>query len=147
MKKQGKKGNRGGSNNHKKNGSKRGESNNHKKRWWGSGLYFVFILLILLLWAKSMYLAVFYLLLSFVTYIQFSMDKHYSMSSHWRISEKRLLLLSFLGGWPGGLLAQKYIHHKSSKKSFNRVFLLVIVLNLLSLIYLLSNNEIFAYLK
>ena len=39
-----------------------------------------------------------------------------------RISETNLHGIELLGGWPGGLLAQVYLRHKSKKKSYQKNF-------------------------
>jgi uncharacterized membrane protein YsdA (DUF1294 family) len=38
-------------------------------------------------------------------------------------------LLSLAGGWPGALVAQQKLHHKSKKQSFRLVFWLTVLLN------------------
>jgi len=40
----------------------------------------------------------------------------------WRTQESTLHLLSLVGGWPGALVAQQKLRHKSKKQSFRFVF-------------------------
>ena len=40
----------------------------------------------------------------------------------WRTQESTLHMLALTGGWPGAALAQQIFRHKSSKKTFRRVF-------------------------
>ena len=39
-----------------------------------------------------------------------------------RTAETRLILLGWLGGWPGAWLAQRYFHHKTRKPGFQARF-------------------------
>jgi uncharacterized membrane protein YsdA (DUF1294 family) len=43
-----------------------------------------------------------------------------------------------MGGWPGGLIAQRVLHHKSSKKSFLLTYWLMVLLNIGGLFMLIS---------
>ena len=65
-------------------------------------------------------------LLAFGAYGQ---DKWAARTGRWRTSEDTLHLLSFLGGWPGALLAQRVFRHKSSKRSFQGRFWRTVVMN------------------
>jgi uncharacterized membrane protein YsdA (DUF1294 family) len=48
--------------------------------------------------------------------------------------EQLLQLLALFGGWPGALLAQQYLRHKSNKKPFLWVFWCCVILNFAVLI-------------
>jgi len=41
-----------------------------------------------------------------------------------------LHLLSLAGGWPGALLAQQLLRHKSAKAEFRQVFWATVVINI-----------------
>ncbi|WP_312409391.1 DUF1294 domain-containing protein [Comamonas sp.] len=79
-----------------------------------------------------------YLLASLVTFAWYAWDKAAARQGHWRTPEKHLWLLGLLGGWPGALLAQRWLRHKSSKQEFLQVFWLTVVLNLVGLCLLFS---------
>lgn len=81
-------------------------------------------------WGIAHEWALYYLALTFVTAIVYSRDKGAARRGDWRTSEQTLHILGLLGGWPGGLLAQKALRHKSSKTSFQVVFWICVVLNL-----------------
>jgi len=54
------------------------------------------------------------------------------------ISERTLHLLSLIGGWPGALVAQRLIKHKTQKQPFRRVFWLTIIPNCGGVAWLLT---------
>ena len=59
-------------------------------------------------------------------------DKHQAQSGGWRTPEATLHALALLGGWPGALLAQQCLRHKSSKPEFRQAFWATVVLNMLA---------------
>lgn len=75
-------------------------------------------------------LAVFYLVASAVAFIAYARDKSAAAENQWRTPESRLHLYSLAGGWPGALLAQTVLRHKSRKQSFQAVFFTTVLLNL-----------------
>ncbi|CAM5224798.1 DUF1294 domain-containing protein [Alishewanella longhuensis] len=77
-----------------------------------------------------------YLLLSIFTYLSYWFDKRKAQAGRWRTPESTLQFMSLLGGWPGALLAQRYLRHKSQKRSFLWQFWFTVVLNLAALLYL-----------
>ena len=83
-------------------------------------------------------LAGLYLACSLACFVAYVMDKAAARAGRWRISEKSLLLLGLVGGWPGGLLAQRLLRHKTAKRPFQRAFWCTVVLNLMALAWLLS---------
>lgn len=75
-----------------------------------------------------------YLVFSMITFIVYYFDKKSSLKrSTARTSEQTLLLLGLFGGWPGSIIAQQFLRHKSSKKAFRRLFWLTVILNILAL--------------
>lgn len=67
--------------------------------------------------------------LSVVTYVVYAMDKGAAQRNGQRVPEKNLHLLALLGGWPGALLAQQHLRHKSIKQPFQKVFWLTVMMN------------------
>jgi len=59
---------------------------------------------------------------SAITYAIYASDKKRAQRGGWRISEALLHLCEAIGGWPGALLAQHHLHHKSAKISYLLVF-------------------------
>ena len=62
----------------------------------------------------------------------------------WRIRESALLLLGLLGGWPGAVLAQQWLRHKSAKPSLRNAFWLTVLVNT-SLFVVLSSPRFGAW--
>ena len=67
--------------------------------------------------------------MSVLTYAIYAMDKGAAQHNAQRIPEKNLHLLALLGGWPGALLAQQNLRHKSIKQPFQKVFWFTVVMN------------------
>lgn len=99
-------------------------------------LFFAGLLLACWQGKLSTYIVAAYLLLSVVTYLSYWLDKRKAQSGRWRTAESTLQFMSLLGGWPGALLAQRYLRHKSQKRSFLWQFWFTVVLNLAVLFYL-----------
>lgn len=59
----------------------------------------------------------------------YAWDKSAARSGRWRTRESTLHFLGLIGGWPGALLAQHAVRHKSRKAAFQVVFWLTVVLN------------------
>ncbi len=70
---------------------------------------------------------------SVAAYIAYATDKSAARRDAWRVRERTLHLLGLAGGWPGALIAQRVLRHKSAKRSFRAVFWLTVVLNCLAL--------------
>lgn len=66
---------------------------------------------------------------SVVAFVAYAMDKSAAREGRWRIPEKYLHLFSLIGGWPGALIAQRLLRHKSSKTSFQVAYWVHVVLN------------------
>ena len=77
-----------------------------------------------------MWLPAAYLGLSGVTFLWYWHDKSAAQNDRRRTPESTLQLLALLCGWPGALLAQSLLRHKNRKMPFQRMFWLVMVINL-----------------
>lgn len=79
-----------------------------------------------------------YVVASVVTIAIYALDKYSAIRGGWRVSEMTLLLLGVAGGWPGAIVAQQAIRHKSRKPSFRRAFWATVVLNVALFLFLSS---------
>lgn len=104
-------------------------------------LCFAVVLVLAFFFAKlPLYILAAYALLSVLTYIAYWLDKRKAQARRWRTPESTLQLLALLGGWPGALLAQAYLRHKSQKKPFLVVFWFAVVVNLIALSWMASQQ-------
>ncbi|HSP01762.1 MAG TPA: DUF1294 domain-containing protein [Thioalkalivibrio sp.] len=76
-----------------------------------------------------MFLLAWYLVACVITFSAYALDKSAARRGRWRTRESTLHLLSLAGGWPGALMAQQWLRHKSKKQSFRRWFWLTVLLN------------------
>lgn len=83
-----------------------------------------------------------YALLSALTFTIYWQDKRAAINGDLRTPESTLQTFSLLGGWPGGLMAQLVLHHKSSKKSFLLTYWLMVLLNITGLFMITSPTSI-----
>ena len=66
-------------------------------------------------------------ILSVITFFMYGVDKFKAQRGKWRISEKALLISSFIGGAVGGFLAMQLFRHKTKHWYFNVVNILGLV--------------------
>lgn len=76
------------------------------------------------LWVLFLYLAV-----SGITFAAYAIDKSAARLRQRRVAETSLILLGMLGGWPGAILAQQLLRHKTAKLSFRAVFWVSVLIN------------------
>ena len=76
-----------------------------------------------------------YLAASVVTFIAYAIDKSAARKGRWRTKEGTLHVLAMIGGWPGALVAQRVLRHKSRKQPFRVIFWLTVILNCAALVW------------
>nr|WP_321399142.1 cold shock and DUF1294 domain-containing protein [uncultured Desulfobacter sp.] len=72
---------------------------------------------------------IFYSIMSLLTLCMYAKDKSAALKENWRTSERTLHILSLLGGWPGAILAQSFLRHKSKKIRFRIIFWVTAISN------------------
>lgn len=82
-----------------------------------------------------------YLAMSLATLAAYAADKSAAQANRRRIPENTLHLFALLGGWPGALVAQQWLRHKSVKASFLAMFWTTVLLNLGALAWFVSRGH------
>ena len=77
---------------------------------------------------------------SLLAFVMYARDKAAAQGGRWRTAENALHMVALFGGWPGALLAQRMLRHKSSKASFQAMFWATVLINCGVLGWLLTAN-------
>jgi uncharacterized membrane protein YsdA (DUF1294 family)/cold shock CspA family protein len=79
-----------------------------------------------------------YVSASLITFILYAMDKSAARNGSWRTQESTMHLFSLAGGWPGALVAQQKLRHKTRKQPFRSIFWITVLLNCGAFIWLFT---------
>lgn len=60
----------------------------------------------------------YFILINIISFISYMIDKILAIYNKYRISERKLLIISIIGGAFGGLLSMYIFHHKTHKWYF-----------------------------
>jgi uncharacterized membrane protein YsdA (DUF1294 family) len=102
------------------------------------GFLFLAVLSVLALLGRlSGLVPVAYGVASLITFAVYGLDKAAAGRGGWRTPEATLHLLALAGGWPGALIAQHLLRHKSRKTPFQVTFWTTVVVNCVALVWLL----------
>ena len=100
---------------------------------------FIFLYaLVAILWRVPNLVAGAYLALSVACFAAYAADKSAAKSGGRRTPESTLLVIGTFGGWPGGILAQQLLRHKSLKASFRAAFWGSVAINICAFVILSS---------
>jgi uncharacterized membrane protein YsdA (DUF1294 family)/cold shock CspA family protein len=121
----------------------RSRPRNTAAQWGGASLFVIpaFAMLFLAVatqWRVPRIVAGAYLGLSVACFLAYAVDKSAALKGRWRTKESSLLLLGLLGGWPGGILAQQFLRHKSTKAAFRSAFWGTVAVNVCAFVALSS---------
>ena len=85
------------------------------------------------------------LFLNLISMFCMASDKQKAKKGRWRIAEKTLFLLAFLGGSIGIYVGMYLFHHKTRKPSFRFGIPAIILLQILASVFILcwQNNLLF----
>lgn len=95
----------------------------------GAALFLAFVAVAVALGALPLEVLVIYLAASSLSFLVYAWDKSAARAGTQRTPEQTLHILALAGGWPGALIAQQALRHKSRKESFRAVFWATVVLN------------------
>ena len=84
------------------------------------------------------YFLIYILALSAITFVVYAIDKIKAQKKAWRIPEKALLTLSFIGGALGGLVAMYTVRHKTKHWYFVAVNIISIGIHFFIATYLFN---------
>jgi len=88
-----------------------------------------------------------YAAMSLLAFLAYGHDKRAAGRGARRTPERSLHLIDLAGGWPGGLLAQQVLRHKSSKVAYQAVFWTTVALNAAALAWLLHSGALASLLR
>ena len=100
--------------------------------------FLLFYTAVAVLWKPPLWVAALYVTASLFTFITYAVDKSAAGRGGWRTPESTLHALAMAGGWPGALLAQQFLRHKSAKVEFRSVFWVTVVANVAAFALLCS---------
>ena len=101
-------------------------------------LWLVLMLTAASIWSVPRFIWLVYAGLSVLTFMAYWQDKWSAQKGQWRTPEKTLQTMALVGGWPGALLAQQWLRHKSSKTRFQQEFWLMVLINVAAVLWLCS---------
>jgi uncharacterized membrane protein YsdA (DUF1294 family)/cold shock CspA family protein len=107
--------------------STRSSTRSASAQWGGATLFtipafFVLYLAAAVFWRVPVVVGLGYVGMSVICFFTYAGDKSAAQAGHRRIPESTLLLLGLLCGWPGAVLAQQFLRHKSAKAAFRAAF-------------------------
>ena len=77
------------------------------------------------------------LVMNIMAFAMYGLDKYYAKRDKWRISEKNLLLVAYLGGSVGAYMGMKTFRHKTKHAKFTIGVPVAIVLHIAIAVYVI----------
>jgi uncharacterized membrane protein YsdA (DUF1294 family) len=94
-----------------------------------AGLFLLLVALLVISGNIPVEVLLVYLVASILAFVLYMADKSAAQRGAWRIQENTLHTFSLFGGWPGAMIAQQILRHKSRKQEFRFVFWITVVVN------------------
>lgn len=120
------------------------KARNENPAQWGTATLFALPAFLILFaitaffWKVPGWVGGLYVGASVLCFVVYASDKSAAASDRWRVSEDTLLGLGLIGGWPGAIVAQQFLRHKSNKASFRAKFWATVTANVLGFLVLSS---------
>jgi len=111
---------------------------------WGTASYFAIPAFLVVfavaasVWRIPSWVALLYLGASLLCFVVYATDKSAAAADRRRVPEDTLLTLGLVCGWPGAIVAQQVLRHKSNKASFRAKFWVTVIANVVGFIALSS---------
>ncbi|MDG1286129.1 MAG: DUF1294 domain-containing protein [Rickettsiales bacterium] len=71
-------------------------------------------------------------LITLITFAAYGWDKRQAQRGGWRVPEKTLHALTFIGGTLGALAGSKFFRHKTIKGAFKQMFVAVVIMQVIA---------------
>jgi uncharacterized membrane protein YsdA (DUF1294 family)/cold shock CspA family protein len=84
-------------------------------------------------WTLPAWVAFIYLGISVACFLLYAEDKAKARQGRWRVAESSMQVIALIGGWPGAIVAQQVLRHKTRKRGFQFVFWTAVALNMSAL--------------
>lgn len=81
---------------------------------------------------------IYLVVINIIAFLAMGIDKRRSIKNEWRISEKALFTLAFIGGSIGSILGMYIFRHKTKKIYFQIFFYVALVLQIIGIWYVLN---------
>lgn len=82
-------------------------------------------------------IAIYLICINLIGFLAMFIDKKKAENGSWRIQERTLITIAFIGGSIGGLIGMYTFKHKTQKPRFKIGFPLILIIQIAIIIYLL----------
>lgn len=90
---------------------------------------------------KIKYISLYLLIINFLAFILFFIDKNKARRDKWRIKESTLHLVGFMGGIIGSIAGMVLFHHKTKKRKFVVITIIALLFNIFVAYELIINSS------
>lgn len=87
------------------------------------------------------FVTIYYCFINLLSFVIFGLDKRRARNGKWRVPERILIFLAFLGGGIGALLGMLIFHHKTRKRRFQVLVPLWLAIHLIATIFFTYQNN------